>query len=106
MKNWTYYIPTKIIFGTNTLDNIKQIYKNKIHLEVTTLIVPGVNDDEKQLKKIAEFLAGISKDIPWHISRYFPAYKFSAPPTPIETLKKAEQIGKFAGLKYVYLGNV
>ena len=89
------------------LDNIREIYKRKIHLEVTTLIIPGVNDDKKQLAQIAKFLAGISKNIPWHISRFFPAYKMADTPiTPIETLKLAESLGKKAGLKWVHLGNV
>ena len=89
------------------LDNIREIYKRGIHLEVTTLIVPGVNDDKKQLSDIAKFLAGISKKIPWHISRFLPTYKMlDTPPTPIETLKLAETLGKKAGLKYIHLGNV
>lgn len=89
------------------LDNIKDIFKRKIYLEVTTLLVPGVNDDEKQLKDIANFLASISKEIPWHISRFFPAYKMTeVEPTRIESLKLAETIGKKAGLKYIHLGNV
>ena len=89
------------------LDNIKAIFKSKIHLEVTTLIVPGINDDIKQLDGIAKFLAVISKNIPWHISRFFPAYKMmDVPPTPIETLKLAEDLGKKAGLKNIHLGNV
>ncbi len=89
------------------LDNIKDIYKRKIHIEVTTLIVPGVNDDEKQLNDIAKFLTSISKDIPWHISRFFPAYKMmDVEPTPIETLELAESLGKKDGLKYIHLGNV
>lgn len=89
------------------LDNIKELYKHKIHLEITTLIIPKVNDNEKQLTDIANFIAKISKDIPWHISRFFPAYKMmDTPITPIETLKKAESIGKKAGLKNIYLGNI
>ena len=89
------------------LENIREIYKRKIHLEVTTLIVPEVNDTEQELKQIAEFLAKISPNIPWHISRFFPTYKMlDAPPTPLETLKLAEQIGKKAGLKHIHLGNV
>lgn len=89
------------------LDNISEIYKRKIHLEVTTLIIPGVNDDEKQLSDIANYLAKISHDIPWHISRFFPAYKMmDTEITPIETLEKAKSIGKKAGLKYIYIGNV
>jgi pyruvate formate lyase activating enzyme len=89
------------------LDNIHDIYKRGIHLEVTTLIIPGINDDEKQLNGIAKFLATISKEIPWHISRFFPAYKMpNTPITPVETLKLAEMIGKKAGLKNIHIGNV
>ena len=89
------------------LDNIIEIYKRKIHLEVTTLIIPGVNDDEKQLTDIAKFLAKISKDIPWHISRFFPAYKMmDTEITPMETLRLAESISKKAGLKNIHLGNI
>lgn len=89
------------------LDNIKDIYKRKIHLELTTLIIPGVNDDEKQLNDIANFIAKISPDIPWHISRFFPAYKMmDTPPTPIDILDLAESIGKKAGLKNIYKGNI
>ncbi len=89
------------------LDNIKDIYRRKIHLEVTTLIIPGVNDEEQELRRIAKFLAKISKDIPWHISRFFPAYKMpDTEVTPIETLERAKEIGKEAGLRYIYVGNI
>lgn len=89
------------------LDNIKDIYKRKIHLELTTLIVPGVNDDKKQLKEIANFIATISKDIPWHISKFFPAYKMmDIDPTTNDVLDSAETIGKYAGLKYIFKGNI
>ena len=89
------------------LENIKAIHNKKIHLEVTTLIIPDINDSEKELTQIAEFLAKIDKNIPWHISRFFPAYKMmSSAITPIKTLELATQIGKKAGLKYVHLGNI
>ena len=89
------------------LDNIKDLYRRKIHLEVTTLIIPGVNDEEKQLQEIAEFLASISPEIPWHISRFFPAYKMmDTSPTPLESLDIAEKIGKKAGLKHIHKGNI
>lgn len=89
------------------LDNIKEVYARKIHLEVTTLIIPGVNDDDKQLSDISYFLSRISSDIPWHISRFFPAYKMLGTQiTPIETLNKAEAIGKKTGLKNIHLGNI
>ncbi|RMD45704.1 AmmeMemoRadiSam system radical SAM enzyme [Candidatus Pacearchaeota archaeon] len=91
------------------LENIKRFHKAKIHIEVTTLIIPNLNDSKKELKQIAEFIASIDKNIPWHISRYFPQYKMDEkkhPVTKIETLKLAEKIGKATGLRYVYIGNV
>lgn len=90
------------------LDNLIAIKKAKIHLEVTTLVIPTFNDSKKELKNIAEFIAEkLSIDTPWHISRFFPQYElYELPPTPIKTLKMAEKIGKDAGLKYVHLGNI
>lgn len=103
-KNYLKYSGARL---QPVLDNIKEIYKRKIHLEVTTLVIPGVNDDDKQLQNIARFLSHVSKEIPWHISRFFPAYKMTdTPVTPIKTLELAESLGKKAGLKYVHLGNV
>jgi len=87
-------------------DNIRWIRESGIWQEITTLIVTNRNDSEDELKRLAEFLAKVSPDMPWHISRYFPAYKLSEPPTPLKTLKMAYKIGKEAGLKYVYVGNV
>jgi pyruvate formate lyase activating enzyme len=79
-----------------------------IWLEVTTLIIPGINDDLKELRNIAQFMAEeLGLDTPWHLSRFFPHYKMSnIPPTPVQTLQSAYEIGKEEGLKYVYLGNV
>jgi pyruvate formate lyase activating enzyme len=89
------------------LDNIKEVFKRKSHLEVTTLIIPGINDSDKELTQIANFLAGISKNLPWHISRFFPAYKLhDTEITPLDTLEKAEKIGKNASLKHIHLGNI
>jgi len=89
------------------LDSIKLAKELGIWIEITTLIIPGQNDSESELSDIAGFIAGIGKDIPWHISRFHPDYQFlDQKPTPIETLKKAEDLGKKAGLRYVYLGNV
>lgn len=89
------------------LEAIKLMWEKKIWVEVTTLIVPEQNDSEKELEQIAKFLADISKDIPWHISRFHPDYKMTdAEPTPIETLHGAVEIGKKAGLNYIYVGNV
>jgi pyruvate formate lyase activating enzyme len=88
------------------LDTIKLAHERGIHLEITTLIVPGENDDVKELESIATFISKIDKNIPWHISRFFPMYRMnSKEKTSIDILKKAEAIGK-KYLKYVYLGNV
>ena len=88
-------------------ENIRKIWKKGIWIEVTTLVIPGINDSDKELKQIAEFLKNISKDIPWHISAFYPSYKMiDILPTPQETLVRAYQIGKDAGLKYVYTGNI
>jgi pyruvate formate lyase activating enzyme len=89
------------------LDTIKFAHKKGIHIEITTLVIPGLNDSDKELKDIAKFIATIDKNIPWHLSRFFPMHKMKNKEiTPIKTLKKAEEIGKKAGLKYVYIGNV
>ena len=89
------------------LKNLEKIKRKGIWLEVTTLVIPGLNDSEAELQEIAQFLAGLSPEIPWHVSRFHPAYNLGdRGPTPVETLKKARQIGIKAGLRYVYTGNV
>ncbi len=88
------------------LNNIILMKKLGIWIEVTTLIIPGINDSKDELKQIAKFLADIDKDIPWHLSAYYPQYKSDIPPTGIEQIESAINIGKGAGLKYVYGGNV
>ncbi|PIS32051.1 AmmeMemoRadiSam system radical SAM enzyme [Candidatus Peregrinibacteria bacterium CG08_land_8_20_14_0_20_41_10] len=89
------------------LENIQRIKKLKIWQEITTLVIPGQNDSALELKQIAEFIANINPAIPWHVSRFFPAYQMlEVPPTSVTKLKEAYTIGKRAGLKYVYLGNL
>jgi len=91
------------------LDTIEYIAKKTdMWLEVTTLIVPNENDSEDELKRLAEFIVTkAGTDVPWHISRFHPQYKYTdSIPTPLETLERAYEIGKAAGLHYVYLGNV
>lgn len=89
------------------LESIKLMHKAGIWIEVTTLVVPKQNDSKKELTQIAKFIAKVDKNTPWHISRFHPDYKMlDAYPTPIETLEMAYNIGKKAGLKYVYLGNI
>lgn len=90
------------------LDNLKLMKKLGIWLEVTTLVIPDLNDDPVELRDGARFIVQeLGVDTPWHISRFFPGYKMTdRQPTPIKTLKKAETIGLEEGLRYVYLGNV
>lgn len=89
------------------LENCKAFKGKDIHLEITTLVVPTVNDSDEDLKNIAEFIAKVlGPEVPWHVSAYYPAFKMTVSATPIETLERAQKIGKKAGLKYVHLGNV
>jgi pyruvate formate lyase activating enzyme len=89
------------------LNSIRLMREFGIWVEITTLIVPGENDSQEELSDIAKFIAGVDKFIPWHVSRFHPDYKFTdRNATPIDTLKKAEELGKKCGLKYVYAGNV
>jgi len=89
------------------LDNIKHYHEKGIWIEITTLIIPGENDSTQELQKIAKFIAEISPSIPWHITKFSPAYKMEdTPETPEETLHRAHEIGKKTGLKYVYAGNI
>lgn len=90
------------------LDNLKKIKENKVHLEVTTLLIPGVNDSTKQIKRIIkDLINAIGTEFVWHLSRFYPHYKMKNKPiTKIETLKKAKKLGEKAGIKSIYLGNV
>ncbi len=84
-------------------ENIRQTAA-RAHLEVTTLVVPGLSDDDAEMDAEAAFLAAISPNIPLHLSRYFPRWQAQAPPTPIATLQRLQGIAK-AHLRHVYLGN-
>ena len=79
-----------------------------IWLEVTTLIIPGMNDDSDELRRLAEFIAAtLGRDVPWHVSAFHPAYRLlDRPATPAHTLQRAAAIGREAGLQYIYLGNL
>lgn len=79
-----------------------------IFVEVTTLLIPGLNDDKKELEKLALFLVkSLGPGTPWHVSAFYPTYRLTdRPPTPVESLVMAREIGIKAGLKYVYIGNV
>ncbi len=90
------------------LDAMKVMKRLGIWLEVTTLVIPDINDDDGELKNAARFVVKeLGVETPWHISRFFPAYKMTdVPSTPVETLNRAREIGLEAGLRYVYVGNV
>lgn len=90
------------------LDTLKMMKQLGIWLEVTTLIIPTLNDSEENLNEIASFIAAeLGVSTPWHISRFYPTYDLTdLPYTPEETLNRAHDIGLKAGLRYVYQGNV
>jgi pyruvate formate lyase activating enzyme len=89
------------------LDSIARIHAMGFWLEVVTLVVPGFNDSSGELRGMAEFLAGISPDIPWHVTAFHRDYKMVGPDnTPPATLLRAAEIGRAAGLRYVYAGNL
>jgi pyruvate formate lyase activating enzyme len=89
------------------LDSIRLLNKLGVWIEITTLVVPGENDSQEELGNIAEFIASVGKNIPWHISRFHPDYKFNGyAATPETTLRKAQDSGYKAGLNYIYVGNV
>lgn len=82
-----------------------EIAHKACHVEITTLLVPGLNDSEEEIKELVDWLAGLDKDIPVHFSRYFPNFQFDLPPTPEATLQRAYQLAK-KKLTYVHLGNL
>jgi pyruvate formate lyase activating enzyme len=89
------------------LDSITAMRMFGIWVEVTTLVVPGMNDGDGELRDIARFLAGVDRDLPWHLSRYHPDFEYTqAPATPISTLRRAAEIGREEGLRFIYIGNV
>jgi pyruvate formate lyase activating enzyme len=105
--NPEFYLKTCRARLEPVLKNIQKVFEMGIWLEVTTLLIPTLNDSEEEIKKAASFLAQISPDIPWHLSAFHPDYQLdNLPPTPDETLERAYQIAKEANLNYVYLGNV
>ena len=93
---------------SEVLDSIIEYRKQGIWIEITTLIIPGLNDFDSELEGIANFIASnLGVDTPWHVSQFYPTYILTdRPRTPVETLRKARDIGKAAGLRYVYEGNV
>lgn len=89
-------------------ESLLEMKKLDIWVEVTTLVIPGLNDDPGELRALADFIAkDLGTETPWHVSRFHPCYRLTdRPPTPVATLRKAREIGARTGLKYVYTGNV
>jgi pyruvate formate lyase activating enzyme len=98
--------------GEGVWKSIIEAKKLGTHVEITTLIIPGINDDEETLRHIATRIkTEVNHDTPWHVTQYCPAYKsleigLYPASTPIETIERAWQIGKECGLNYVYIGNI
>ncbi|HUI67613.1 MAG TPA: AmmeMemoRadiSam system radical SAM enzyme [Nitrospirota bacterium] len=89
------------------LDAIRLYKEFGIWIEITTLVIPGHNDSDEELRGIARFIRSVGEDIPWHVTRFHPTYKLiDQPRTPLATLKRAQKIGFEAGLRYVYEGNI
>ena len=89
------------------LDTITRMKTLGVWVEVTTLLIPGLNDSDEELRDIARFLHATGPEIPWHVTAFYPTYKMlDPPPTPLATLRRAREIGLEAGLRYVYTGNI
>jgi pyruvate formate lyase activating enzyme len=92
---------------SNVLETIKRLKRMDFWVEIVTLVVPGFNDSDDELKQIAEFIASVDTDIPWHITAFHPDYKMrDRHRTPTESLLQGYEFGKAAGLKYCYPGNL
>lgn len=89
------------------LETLRLFRPRDIWLEVTTLVIPGINDSDAELRQIAQFIASLGPEVPWHVSRFHPDYRMqNGRSTPPETLRRALDIGRGAGLRYVYAGNL
>lgn len=89
------------------LDGIKMVYERGFWLEIVTLVVPGFNNSPEELREMAEFIASVSPDIPWHVTAFHPDYKMVGEGgTTVRDLVQAAEIGKEAGLHFVYAGNL
>ncbi len=86
------------------LRTVEEAYSSGTWVEVTYLVIPGENDSDEDIRGVARWLSGISKDIPLHLSRFFPAYQVDLPPTPLDTLERLREIAR-EDLHYVYIGN-
>lgn len=89
------------------LDTIRRLYNMEFWLEIVTLLIPGFNDSDTELQNLTEFLSGVSPEIPWHVTAFHKDYKMTGPDnTSADMLMRAAEIGRNAGLRYVYAGNL
>ncbi|MEA1947459.1 MAG: AmmeMemoRadiSam system radical SAM enzyme, partial [Thermodesulfobacteriota bacterium] len=89
------------------LETVQLMKELDVWVEVTTLIIPGLNDGDQELRDIARYVKSVDPNIPWHVSQFYPTYKLlDRPRTPVATLRRAREIGIEEGLRYVYEGNV
>jgi len=103
-KTYTEICGARLKPVLKTIELMKEL---GLWLEVTTLIIPGLNDTEKELREIAGFVKGVGPEVPWHVSQFHPAYKLmDRSSTPVATVRRARDIGREEGLHYVYEGNV
>src|SRR5204863_6251140 len=91
----------------NILDTVRMVHERGFWLEIVTLVIPGFNDSPDELKRMAEFIASVSTEIPWHVTAFHKDYKMKGPDdTPAETLIRTAEMGYETGLKFVYAGNL
>jgi pyruvate formate lyase activating enzyme len=89
------------------LENIRAMHAAGVHVEITNLLVTGLNDSEEQVRKLCQWMVDNGlQDVPLHLSRYFPRYRYQQSPTPASTLKKAREVAHSAGIQTVFLGNI
>jgi len=89
------------------LENLRWMRQSGIWVEITTLVIPTVNDSDEEFEEIAQFIVSLGPEVPWHISAFYPTYKMlNLPRTPAPLLHRAREIGMRAGLRYVYCGNI
>lgn len=106
VKGFTPEFYRRVVGGSlkQVISTLEYSLESGKHVEVTTLLIPGLNDSSAELKRLAQWLASLSPDLPFHISRYFPRYRFNQAATPIKSLLEAREIAR-EYLNYVYLGN-
>jgi pyruvate formate lyase activating enzyme len=109
LKSFSDTVYRKVMGGRlePVLENIRRLHASGVFLEVTTLLVPGLNDSEEEVRGMAKFLSSVSPFIPWHVSRFHPDYKMTdREPTSLASILRVVEIGKSSGLKFVYTGNI